>query len=39
MRPLLILWLLFAAGETMAHRFAPSLLEVTQLSEQTFSAS
>lgn len=39
MRPLLILWLLFAASETLAHRFAPSLLEVTQLSEQTFSAS
>ena len=39
MRRLLVLWLLFAASETLAHRFAPSLLEVTQLSEQMFSAT
>ena len=39
MRSLLLLCLLFATGEVAAHRFAPSLLEVTQLSEQTFSAT
>ena len=39
MRSLLLLCLLFATGEVAAHRFAPSLLEVTQLSEQSFSAT
>ena len=39
MRSLLLLCLLFVTGEVAAHRFAPSLLEVTQLSESTFSAT
>ena len=36
MRYLLMLWCLFTATEVAAHRFAPSLLEVTQLSAETF---
>ena len=39
MRYLLMLWCLFAATEVAAHRFAPSLLEVTQLSAETFNAT
>ncbi len=39
MRGLLLLCFMFAAAEVVAHRFAPSLLEVTQLSERTFNAT
>ena len=39
MRCVLVFWCLFATFEVAAHRFAPSLLEVTQVSEQAFSAT
>ena len=39
MRFWLLLFSLTFAAHAAAHRFAPSLLEVTQLSETTFSAS
>ena len=39
MRFWLLVFSLIVAANATAHRFAPSLLEVTQLSETTFSAS
>ena len=39
MRVWLILWSVLFATDAAAHRFAPSLLEVTQLSATTFNAT